>query len=266
MVLGGTPLEALLESIGVAIDHKDSALSLRSSRDHIGNEVLVAGGVNYSKVLVGSENVSLGSVDSDTSAPFFFVLIHEESEVEGTFAVGLGQLFLFGYRVIVDFTHLVQQVPHQGTLAGVDVADDNHVHLALRLFLVYFDLVVEWREGLVEGFAIDLLEFGGIAINFLQFLLLLHSPSDVVSFDLVLGLFNFLELLLVFDFDFLLLVALASFLELGLAVFEHSHGLVHVIFILNEGFVHLRKSEVVAEVQDDALHHNSFRLNRLLFL
>lgn len=77
-VLGDTSLEL---SHGGS-DHEDGTVGLRSSGDHVLDEISVAGGVNDGEVVFGGFELPKGDIDGDTSFPLGLELVHDPGVFE----------------------------------------------------------------------------------------------------------------------------------------------------------------------------------------
>lgn len=148
-ILGDTSLE--LTSTGV--DDEDSAVGLGGTRDHVLDEVTVAGGINDSDLILGGLELPEGNINGDTTLPLGLELVKHPGVLEGALAhiggflgsslavcsntegtrMGVYLLELLN-STLVDTTALVDQVASRGRLARVDVADDHDVEVR-TLFL-----------------------------------------------------------------------------------------------------------------------------------
>jgi len=128
-VLGDTGLE--LTSTGG--DDQHTAIGLGGSRDHVLDEIPVAGGIDDGDVKLGSLELPESDIDGDTTLTFGLQLIQDPGILEGTLAHLLGFLLELLNGTLVDTTALVDQVTSGRRLAGVDVTDDDDVDVSLFL-------------------------------------------------------------------------------------------------------------------------------------
>lgn len=91
-------------------NHENSNIGLRSTSDHILNEISVSGSINNGEVILRGFEFPEGDIDGDTSFTFSFELVQNPSVLERTLALfGRFLLELFNGS-LVDTTTLVNQV------------------------------------------------------------------------------------------------------------------------------------------------------------
>merc|ERR1712048_799554 len=124
-------------------DDKDGAIGLRSTGNHVLNEISVTRGINNGdRVFVGLE-FPQSNIDSDTSFSFGLKLVRNPSIFERTFT-GFGGFFLeFFDGSLIDTTAFVDQVTGGGRFTGIDVTDDDNVDMTF--FFSHFCLVCWFR-------------------------------------------------------------------------------------------------------------------------
>jgi len=128
-ILGDTSLE-LSDTGG---NDKNGAVGLGGTSDHVLDEITVTGGVDDSDVVLGGFELPEGDIDSDTTLTLGLQLVEDPCVLEGTLAEFGGFLLELLDGTLVDTTALVDQVTGGGRLAGVDVADNDHVNVHLLL-------------------------------------------------------------------------------------------------------------------------------------
>ena len=124
-----TELDATPDLFGKNI----AAAYLRSSSDHVLDEVTMSGGVNDSDIVLGSLELPQSDVNGDASLTLGLQLVQDPGVLKGSLA-GLGGLLLELLNgPLVDTSTLVDQMTSGGGLARVDVADDDNVDVSLFL-------------------------------------------------------------------------------------------------------------------------------------
>eukprot|EP00160_Parvularia_atlantis_P018278 Unigene667_Nuclearia_a/m.2098 Unigene667_Nuclearia_a/g.2098 ORF Unigene667_Nuclearia_a/g.2098 Unigene667_Nuclearia_a/m.2098 type:complete len:492 (-) Unigene667_Nuclearia_a:91-1566(-) len=122
-----------LELARAAGDDEDGAIGLRGARDHVLDEVAVAGGVDDRHVELLGLELPQGNVDGDATLALGLELVQHPGVLERALAhVGRILLELLD-RALVDAAKLVDEVAGRGRLAAVDVADDDDVDVRLLL-------------------------------------------------------------------------------------------------------------------------------------
>ncbi|GET87561.1 elongation factor 1-alpha [Leishmania tarentolae] len=125
--------DASLEPTVRRVDHQDGRVRLRRARDHVLDEVAVAGRIDDREHRLGRLELPQRNVDRDAALALRLQLVQHPRVLEGRLA-DLGRLLLeLLDRALVDATALVDQVASGGGLAGVDVADNHKVHVHLIL-------------------------------------------------------------------------------------------------------------------------------------
>jgi len=126
-VLGNTSLE--LTNTGG--DDEDGAIGLRSTGDHVLDEISVAWGVDDGDFVFGGLEFPEGDIDGDTSFSLGLQLVQNPSVFERTFTHFGGFFLEFFDGSLVDTTTFVDQVTGGGGFTGIDVTDDNDVDMSL---------------------------------------------------------------------------------------------------------------------------------------
>ena len=112
-------------------DHKESAIGLGGSGDHVLDEVSVSGGIDDGEVILGGIELPEGDVDGDTSLSLGLELVHDPSVLErGLSEIG-GLLLELLDGSLVDTSALVDQVSGGGGFTSVDVSNDDNVDVSL---------------------------------------------------------------------------------------------------------------------------------------
>ena len=112
-VLGDSGLE--LSSSGGDDEH--SAIGLAGARDHVLDEVTVAGSVDDRDVVLGRLELPQGDVDGDTTLALGLQLVHDPCVLEGALAGLLRLLLELLDGPLVDASALVDQMAGGGRLA-----------------------------------------------------------------------------------------------------------------------------------------------------
>jgi len=120
---------------------EDGAIGLRSTSNHIFDEISMAWGVDDGDFVFGGLEFPEGDIDGDTSFTFGLELVEDPSVLEGSFA-HLGGLFLKLFDgPLVDTTAFVDEVTGGGRFTGVDVSDDDDVDMAF--FFSHFSFLIK---------------------------------------------------------------------------------------------------------------------------
>jgi len=154
--------ERFLKLSMLARNNQDGHVGLRCPRDHVRDEVAMSGSIQQRDATIWSLEVCDSDIDRDPTLSFRFVLVHDPRKRERALARVLGLLLellqLLPRHVIESqeqvsllyttpagigvnrrkkmqhqCTHMdtsaawTQTTHHQGTLAGIDMADDDHV-------------------------------------------------------------------------------------------------------------------------------------------
>jgi hypothetical protein len=110
-------------------DHEDGAISLRGTGDHVLDEISMAGGVDDGEeVLLGLE-LPEGDIDGDTSLSLGLKLVEDPGVLEGGFTNFLGFLLVLLQSPFLNSTALVDHMTSGGRFTGIDVTDDDEVHM-----------------------------------------------------------------------------------------------------------------------------------------
>jgi len=117
-------------------DDEYGAVSLRSSGDHVLDEIPVSRGVDDGDVIVLSLELPQSNVDGDTTFTLSLELVQNPGIFEGAFAHLLGFLFELFDDTLVDTTAFVDEMAGRSRLARVDVTDDDDVNV--ELFFSHF--------------------------------------------------------------------------------------------------------------------------------
>jgi len=110
---------------------KDGAIGLRSTGNHVFNEISMAWGVDDGDFVFGGLEFPEGDIDGDTSFSFGLQLVQNPSVFERTFTHFGGFFLEFFDGSLVDTTTFVDQVTGGGGFTGIDVTDDNDVDMSL---------------------------------------------------------------------------------------------------------------------------------------
>lgn len=114
-------------------DDKDGAIGLRSTGNHVLDEISVTWSVDDGDFVDGGLEFPEGDIDGDTSFSFGLKLVQDPGVFERTFShlVGLFLELLDGS--LVDTTAFVDQMTGGGRFTGVDVTDNDNVDMHLCL-------------------------------------------------------------------------------------------------------------------------------------
>mmetsp|Transcript_17299 Transcript_17299/g.56315 ORF Transcript_17299/g.56315 Transcript_17299/m.56315 type:complete len:515 (-) Transcript_17299:50-1594(-) len=125
--------DAGLEAAHGRVDHEDRDVRLGRARDHVLDEVAVAGRVDDREVELGRLELPEGDVDRDAALALGLEVVEHPRVLEGRLAE-LGRFLLeLLDGTLVDAAALVDQVAGGRRLAGIDVADDDEVDVSLLL-------------------------------------------------------------------------------------------------------------------------------------
>merc|ERR1712002_618465 len=128
-ILGDTGLEFT----GSGGDDQHTAIGLRSTSDHVLDEIPVSGSVDDGDVELLGLELPQGDIDGDTTLTLGLQLVQHPGVLEGTLAHLLGFLLELLDGTLVDTAAFVDQVTGGGGLARVDVANDHNVNMNLFL-------------------------------------------------------------------------------------------------------------------------------------
>lgn len=112
-------------------DDEDGAIGLRSTGDHVLDEISMAWGVDDGDFVLGGLEFPQGNIDGDTSFSLGLKLVEYPGVLERTFAHFGGLLLELFDGSLVDTTAFVDQVTGGGRFTGIDVADDDNVDVGL---------------------------------------------------------------------------------------------------------------------------------------
>jgi hypothetical protein len=112
-------------------DDEYGAIGLRSTSNHILDEITMAWGVDDGDlVLVGLE-LPQSNIDGDTTFSLGLKLVEYPSVFERTFSHFGGFLLEFLDGSLVDTTAFVDQMTGRGRFTGIDVADNDNIDMSL---------------------------------------------------------------------------------------------------------------------------------------
>merc|ERR1719431_1044063 len=131
-ILGDTSLE-LTSTRG---NDKHATISLRSSSDHVLDEIPVSRGINDGDIVLGGLELPESNIDGDSSLTLSLQFVKNPCVLEGSLSRFLRLLLELLNSSLVDTSTLVDQVTSGGGLARVDVADNDNVNVGL--FLSHF--------------------------------------------------------------------------------------------------------------------------------
>jgi hypothetical protein len=107
-------------------DHDEGNIGLRSTGNHVLDEISVAGCVNDGVVVLGGKELLGGAGDGDTAGTLFLGAVHVEGKSERVLAEGLGLILELLHFTLGDTAVVKNQTAGGGRFTGVDVtADDN---------------------------------------------------------------------------------------------------------------------------------------------
>ena len=106
---------------------------LGGTRNHVLNEITMAGSVNDSAVVLVGFELPQGNIDGNTTLALCLELVQHPGVLEGPL-VHLGSFLLETLNhTLVDTSQLVDQVTGGGGLAGVDMSNNHDVDMNLFL-------------------------------------------------------------------------------------------------------------------------------------
>jgi len=118
------------ELTNTSSDDEDGAIGLRSTGDHVLDEISVTWGVDDGDFVYVSLEFPEGDIDGDTTFSFGLKLVEYPSVLERTFAHFGGFLLELFDSSLVDTTAFVDQMTGGGRFTGIDVADNNNVDMS----------------------------------------------------------------------------------------------------------------------------------------
>jgi len=126
-VLGDTSFE-LTDTSG---DDKDGAIGLRSTGNHVFNEISMTWSVDDGDFVFGGLEFPQGDIDGDTSFSLGLKLVEYPGVFERTFT-HFGGFFLELFdSSLVDTTTFVDQMTGGGRFTGIDVTDNDNIDMSL---------------------------------------------------------------------------------------------------------------------------------------
>jgi len=131
---------ASLELTCARSNDEDGTIGLRSARNHVFDEISVAGSVDDGDVVVLGLELPESDVDGDTTFALGLQLVEDPGILEGALAHLLGFLLEFFDDTFVNTTAFVDEMAGRSRLARVDVTDDDDVNV--ELFFSHFGLIV----------------------------------------------------------------------------------------------------------------------------
>jgi hypothetical protein len=105
-LLGDTCLEFTLRRG----NHKDGAISLGGSCDHVFDKVSVAWGINYGEVVFRGFELPEGDINGDTTFSFTLEFVHNPSIFEGSFTKLGGFFLIFLKCSFINTTTFIDEV------------------------------------------------------------------------------------------------------------------------------------------------------------
>merc|ERR1719317_1709286 len=118
--------DASLELTGARGDDEHTTVSLRSSSDHVLDEVPVSRGINDGDIVLGGLELPESNIDGDSSLTLSLQFVKNPGILEGSLS-----RFLRLLLELLDTSALVDQVTSGGGLARVDVANNDNVNVDL---------------------------------------------------------------------------------------------------------------------------------------
>jgi len=123
-------------------DDEDGAIGLRSTSNHVLDEISMAWGVDDGDFVHVGLEFPEGNIDGDTTFSFSLQLVEDPSVFERTFSHFGGFFLEFFDGSLVDTTTFVDQMTGGGRFTGIDVTDDDDIDMSLCFSHVFckFDL------------------------------------------------------------------------------------------------------------------------------
>lgn len=132
MLLGGSVSgESGLELVLTGSGHEDGGISLAGSDDHVLKEILVSWGIDDGVVSVLGGEWLEGADDGDSSVLLILGSVHNMGVHESTLSFLLGGSLDFVKLSVLDVSEFVEKMSSGGGLTGVDVSDNDEVHLSV---------------------------------------------------------------------------------------------------------------------------------------
>jgi len=135
--------QSSLEAVGTSIYHQHGKVRLRCSCNHVRDEVTMSGSIEDCEFSLLRFEVIRGNIDGDSSFPLFRRRVHDPRQRERSFPHTASFFAVSFNRSLVDDLQIVQQPPHERTLAMIHVADDHEARCALPADLLVFSQDVE---------------------------------------------------------------------------------------------------------------------------
>jgi len=126
-VLGETGLELSLSGS----DHEDGGISLRSTSDHVLDEISVAGSIDDGEDSLGGLEFPESDIDGDTTLTLGLQFVEDPGVFERSFTHLVGFLLELGNSSLIDTTALVNKMTGGGGFAGIDMTDNDEVNSIL---------------------------------------------------------------------------------------------------------------------------------------
>ena len=122
-------------------NHENGTIGLRGTSNHVLDEISMAWGVNDGEeVLLGLE-LPKRNIDGDTSLTLGLKLVEDPGVFERRFTNFLGFLLVLLQSPLLDSTALVDHMTSGGRFTGIDVTDDDEVHMWLFLTFLWWHCV-----------------------------------------------------------------------------------------------------------------------------
>merc|ERR1719369_453080 len=124
---------ASFELTGAGSNDLNTTVGLRSSSDHVLDEIPVSRSINNGYIVLRSLKLPESDVDGDASLTLSLQFVKNPSILKGTLARFLGFLLELLNGSLINTSTLVDQVTCSGGLAGVYMTNYNNVDMSLLL-------------------------------------------------------------------------------------------------------------------------------------
>ena len=108
VISSGSIFKSRLETMSWSINHKDSALCLARTSNHIWNEVFMTRCVDNCEIFVLRLEKCLSCIDCNSSSSLFLIFVHNICKLKGLFSILLRYFGIFVHLLFVDYAQFKQ--------------------------------------------------------------------------------------------------------------------------------------------------------------
>jgi len=124
------------ETTLVRWDHEKSDVSLRSSRNHVLNEIPVSWGINDCVMIFFCKEFFGCARYRDTTGSLVFGFVHEKGKREGTLSLCVGFCLKFLELTLVNTSKFKHEMSSGGGFSCIDVSYNNNTKMLLSFLCV----------------------------------------------------------------------------------------------------------------------------------